>query len=160
MVVRVHTQMCRKCVSGMRMEYDDRYYRKSQCDTSTSISGDLWAACHFVFPRPFPPCLYRSRSPALHAGENSIFPWFFHEKRLSTLQSRNMIAPLYIKQNEETAEKPNALFRCSVIKERNYAARFISARPVVYFLPFLFSRTKFAISRHGNVFMMSSSSFG
>jgi len=136
--------------------------------TFPAIDASL-AACHFVFPRLFLPCVYRhvldlSRL-ALHAGENSIFP-IFSMKKGSTLQSRNMIAPLYIKQNEETAEKPNALFRCSVIKERNYAARFISARSsFVYFLSFLFFFCFFLANKvcylaARKCFMMSSSSFG
>ena len=67
----------------------------------------------------------RSRSPALHAVGNSIFP-IFPRKKGPMLQSRNMIAPLFIKQNEETAGEIKLSFSLFHDKRKDYAAFYFS----------------------------------
>lgn len=128
--------------------------RKSRCNTSTNVSGDqctsgrlslcLSASVSLVHVSP--------QSPALHAGENSIFPIFPWKNNVDALLSRNMIAPLYIKQNEETARETERSFSLFHDKRKDCTAFYFSMPLLLFsFFSFLFPRTKFAISRHGNV---------
>lgn len=83
---RARTQMC--FGNAHRISRSIPHRRKSQCNMSTSISGRptrlrplVTLSSRTCFP-PVRACVSpRSRSPALHAGVNSIFPIFPREKK-------------------------------------------------------------------------------
>lgn len=141
----------------MRKAYRDRYCAAGNHSVIRprafpAIDASL-AACHFVFPYLFPSYVYRHALDLLRYTLAKIqFSRFFYEKKADALLFRNMIAPLYIKQNEGTAEETERSFSSFHDKRKDCTAFYFSMSPFLFsFFSFLFPRTKFAISRHRNV---------
>lgn len=145
----------RKCVSGTHTEYRDWYHRKSRCNTSTSISADrctlVTLSSRICFPRA---CYRRALGLPRYTLVTFNFPRFFREKKARCFNPRNTIAPLHVKQNEETAGETERPFSSSRDKRKGRVAFYFSAllRRLFSLFPFLLSRTKFAISRRTETF--------